>query len=55
VGVSGTLQPIYPWKRASVLIIKEALWAPRLVWTGMEKIKTDLSVNISIRYFTRLG
>ena len=42
IGV-GTPQPLYPHRRALVTTVQEAVWAPGLVWKGMEKLNSFAS------------
>jgi len=39
----GTPQPLYPHRRALVTTVQEAVWAPGLVWKGMEKLNSFAS------------
>ena len=33
-----TPRPLYPWGRAPLSIVQEAVWAPEPVWIGAENI-----------------
>jgi len=41
-------EPLYPWERDPVPIVKEAGWSPGLVWMNAENLTQTLSTGAKI-------